>query len=648
MPQRSADTMNSDLIRSHDASPLAARGTSLGPRNSDHSPRSGDLLQDANLWVAPHAHCRSNSARSALILQIVVFTVSCRATTKPANRSVLSYHVSGHVLDNLETEVVIVATDLERHTPAMVTTTDRAGAFKFDSSSRKLAITAAQPHGFAYLPEIMVGQQPLTIALTNDCHRTRGRIRDRTAILDARNLVLRFERYSDKTGDIFGATIKSSNEFEICLPSGDYLLTMPGGLISQRTAVSIPAPIDLDLVVTKHEIAAAPPLSTGGLQSEADTAFLEQAANNTRLIGLGESNHGTDDFVREQARLSILLAAKHGFRAIVLEAGYGEALALDDYVCGSNIDIIGSIKRLGYYTWSTVGLLDSLQAIREYNTQLEEHSGIDRRLHVLGIDVQDSRGAAEYLIEHQHMDTSRDEGRLFALLAKDEQTAWRKFTTSERDQLLAALRSISSRRDQNGLDSVINRGALCARVLQLYLDYLEAVNNGDSFRRRDRAIASMATEILGLSPDLKAVVWAHLEHLARTYTVGSPSAGTHLASTFANQYRVYALLTRTGSVRVRDPARKNELSTIPLQKLRGTSLEEMLSSDLQEPQSNTSFWQFDRATDAAREWLQGLRFVRSFGAVYPGPEGSFLLYDLSSIDGAILFQRVTPSRPLGK
>ena len=51
---------------------------------------------------------------------------------------------------------------------------------------------------------------------------------------------------------------------------------------------------------------------------------------------------------------------------------------------------------------------------------------------------------------------------------------------------------------------------------------------------------------------------------------------------------------------------------------------------------------------SANYWLQGLRFVRSFGAVYPGPEGSFLLYDLSSIDGAILFQRVTPSRPLGK
>jgi hypothetical protein len=60
---------------------------------------------------------------------------------------------------------------------------------------------------------------------------------------------------------------------------------------------------------------------------------------------------------------------------------------------------------------------------------------------------------------------------------------------------------------------------------------------------------------------------------------------------------------------------------------------------------HVSYWSFERATGEAAEWLRGVHAIRDFGSVFLRAGKEFSYWDLSSFDGAILFDHVTPTDP---
>jgi len=155
----------------------------------------------------------------------------------------------------------------------------------------------------------------------------------------------------------------------------------------------------------------------------------------------------------------------------------------------------------------------------------------------------------------------------------------------------------------------------------------------------------MVREVLGTEPRQRATLWAHLAHLAREYVVGASTLGEHLASSLGEGYQVYALLAYAGSARARDGKHILGVITHRLANAPAYSLEGALQYSASGPSSRTTYWSFGK-TAKRSAWLRGLHWIRSFGATYPGDEKSFEIYDLRSIDGAVLFNTVLPSEPL--
>jgi hypothetical protein len=58
-----------------------------------------------------------------------------------------------------------------------------------------------------------------------------------------------------------------------------------------------------------------------------------------------------------------------------------------------------------------------------------------------------------------------------------------------------------------------------------------------------------------------------------------------------------------------------------------------------------TYWEFASTRGEAAQWLNGLHRLCEFGAVHPGDKNVFVLWDLKSIDGVVLFDRVTPTVP---
>src|SRR5262245_16373273 len=63
-----------------------------------------------------------------------------------------------------------------------------------------------------------------------------------------------------------------------------------------------------------------------------DLAPLRELIGNARVVGLGEATHGTREFFQLKHRLFEFLVSELGFTLFLIEAGFGESLAVNRYV----------------------------------------------------------------------------------------------------------------------------------------------------------------------------------------------------------------------------------------------------------------------------------------------------------------------------
>src|SRR5918993_4288748 len=77
--------------------------------------------------------------------------------------------------------------------------------------------------------------------------------------------------------------------------------------------------------------AAAEPLPEVGAP---DFAAFADRFKDARVVLLGESTHGTDEFYRARAAITERLVTKHGFTIVAVEADWPDAARVDAYVRG--------------------------------------------------------------------------------------------------------------------------------------------------------------------------------------------------------------------------------------------------------------------------------------------------------------------------
>jgi erythromycin esterase len=532
---------------------------------------------------------------------------------------------------------IVIATDPDTTNEIGVAQVNVQGRFVLESAVPLVALAATTARGWAFVPKVPVGRDDVEVRVDATCTPLHGQI-DLDGPPPAKLDLLRIGRLGKEVGDTFAARVDADRRFVACLPPAEYFVSLPPEFAERIILVAVPAsaPVHIHAVTSKH--AEAPPAEPLRLIPESRAEVAGRAAGSLRVLGLAESNHGTTEFTEERTELAIALAEQHRFTAIMIEAGYGEVLPLDAYIHGAAVDVDAAIANLGYWMWNTHTFRGTLDRLRNYNRIAQP----DRGISIVGIDMQTTSGAIDALIADAGL--SPQETELLARLRDHRGAAWRDLGQAQRRSLRAILDRLVAARDRDGLASTVNRLALSARSLVLRIKLLEADGFWADSRARDHGMAAMVEEVLGRQTDLRATLWAHLGHLAREYVVGAPSLGAHLARSLGDGYQVYALLAYSGAARGRD--RKRELGVIAhaLPVAPPYTLEGVLTQNAGTA-GNITYWNFERAGRRA-PWLTELHRLRSFGATYFGEQKSLELYDLRSIDGAVLFRTVTPSEPL--
>jgi len=145
---------------------------------------------------------------------------------------------------------------------------------------------------------------------------------------------------------------------------------------------------------------ATPLLTIDPDEDFADLAALRDMVGDARVVAIGESTHRVHEFYQIRHRVARFLLAELGFTAFVMESGFPEGLAVNEWVAGGPGDIDELLRHgITYQMGRCVEMREQLEWMRSYNAT---HA---RQVHIYGMDLPDSsasalpaiRSALEYL-----------------------------------------------------------------------------------------------------------------------------------------------------------------------------------------------------------------------------------------------------------
>ncbi|HEY1177778.1 MAG TPA: erythromycin esterase family protein, partial [Phytomonospora sp.] len=332
-----------------------------------------------------------------------------------------------------------------------------------------------------------------------------------------------------------------------------------------------------------------------------------QGLGGARIIGLGESTHGTAEFFRLKHGLVRHLVTRRGCTVFAMEASMSAAAAVDAHIRHGTGDAAEVLAGLGFWTWRTREVLALVEWLREHNRDLPEA----RRVRFVGIDPQ--RCGASVAAVEGFLRGPDDRLRLLADADPGSMPDPERRLAREAEGLLERVAEAGAGPEALRHAGILLRAADLVTRPRVHTDPAETV-----FAARDRYMADAVSEILDADPAARVALWAHNGHLARTrYGAGVVALGGHLADRYGADYYALGLLFGAGAFRARrmwpgpwrsKPGRvaANKVGPAPA----GT-----IEAALGEAVDGPHLVDLRPAPPEVREWLSAPRMTRSYGAV---------------------------------
>lgn len=293
-----------------------------------------------------------------------------------------------------------------------------------------------------------------------------------------------------------------------------------------------------------------------GAQRDDDLALVGRIVGGARVVGLGESTHGTSEFFQVKHRLLEFLVRREGFDVFAIEANQLAVERLNAFVLTGRGTAREAMKVL-FRVWNTEEMLALVEWMRAYNA-----AGPARPIRFIGFDMQDQRTPFDSLQAFVARTDSQFAARVAALgraYRAERSYATPQVPDSARASWGAQADSlweeVNRRRAPwlaaatSGSDSVAAEWAVHAADL-----FRQAARFNVSLSSPDRdslMAANLAWSLRTLYPRSRAVVWAHDVHVShggdstRSFN-GGAQMGAYLRRMYGEGYRAFSLLTASG------------------------------------------------------------------------------------------------------
>lgn len=346
-------------------------------------------------------------------------------------------------------------------------------------------------------------------------------------------------------------------------------------LLTTPTATAVQGPAAETAAETIRRVAVDAP------EGVPPREVLSELVGEARIVLIGESSHGTQEFYQARAEITKWLIEEKGFCAVAVEADWPDAYRVNRYVGGQGADTtaeqaLRGFERFPAWMWRNVVVRDFVEWLRADNRRCEAHFrrqtgfyGLDlysmhRSMHevISYLDRIDPMAAARARARYACFDhASSDDGQAYGFAA-----AFGAGPSCER-QTIEQLVEIQ----RNALDYARRDGLLAedelfyaeqnAQVVRNAERYYRAMFSGrvTSWNLRDQHMAQTLQALLAHldrhyeAPPARIVVWAHNSHVgdARATEVsadGQLTLGQLVRERYRDECRLIGFSTYTGTV----------------------------------------------------------------------------------------------------
>lgn len=247
--------------------------------------------------------------------------------------------------------------------------------------------------------------------------------------------------------------------------------------------------------------------------------FVASARGDDRIVLLGEATHGSDEFYRARAAISLALVQDHGFAAITFEADWHAMERVDRYVRGEGEDraaaeALEDFQRSARWMWRNEAFAAFVEDVRRHNLARSPRE----RVRLFGMDIYGSVHSADrvvaFLARHD-----AEAGRLaregYRCLAYARGRAFAPGDDRCAHRVAAPLAAVERLADRDGAFSALQH-ARAARSAEVYYRLAQRPTS-ESWNHRERhmlgVLVAIDGELARERGEVRQLAWAHNSHM---------------------------------------------------------------------------------------------------------------------------------------
>lgn len=384
-----------------------------------------------------------------------------------------------------------------------------------------------------------------------------------------------------------------------------------------------------------------------------DLDKLQEILKDKKIVAMGEATHGTKEFFEMKHRMFEFLVEKMGYRLFAIEAEFGGAQDVNDYILYGKGNAEDTIKSMKFWTWSTEEVVDMVDWMRKYNENPEHKT----KIKFYGFDMQsgdkNSARVLEYIKKVDNNKLSEFKGKLSDV--NDKLYSLDKEKLENIKKGTEQLKNIFEEKKQD----YINKSSISEyeKVLQdlnvinqcvEYVIITKTEGWGKASNTRDHYMAQNAKWILNYEKQFgndKIMLWAHNGHITKKIS-NYKSMGQNLKEMFNDEYYAIGFDFYQGSFRAIPCDSRGQTIGSGLAKFNISSSDSnSFAYSFEKTGVPLSFIDFKSASKNTNvsAWLSQKQLIHSIGAIYNGRPNQWMLPEvpIESYDGLIFVKKTT-------
>lgn len=270
--------------------------------------------------------------------------------------------------------------------------------------------------------------------------------------------------------------------------------------------------------------------------------YIHNIAEEAKIIGLGEVSHYTKECYEFKSKIIELLWDK-GYKSLILEVDFGQALKWNDYATKGQGNLDSLIATSGWFTYRTEEFKSLLQSIRQHN--MNNANNDENPFQIFGMEMTSVQDNIQW-IQAFLKNVLEKEAPVYSLLFQDRKMiAFEEFTHEESLDYWRLYNELDLYFEANKVQLIELNGhtnyTIGLQIIEIFRQFASFISQDDfslKVELRDQfSSRNVAWCMNQIRETDKAIIWAHNGHITKKSVLFNYDVlGHYLNKWYGNSY----------------------------------------------------------------------------------------------------------------